>query len=179
MEKQFNEYIDLSDLKPEFSRAGAFFPISVSHENLDKYHGDARSFGYHFDEGPCTVAKYTQVFGVLADDTAALFKECDEIKRYLKKPSITTLEHRESGDIDVGEAELLIRYGCEYFYKDRSGYFYINKCFDDHSTHTYRVTNESAEIYREVNFEYQRAVKKYNALMSEALDNINLLKETL
>jgi hypothetical protein len=177
--KQFNDLIELENIKPEVGKSGIFFPVNVEHVNLNKYHGDARSFGYHFDEGPCSVVTFEQVVGVLAEDTIELLDECAAMKKHgLKKPHRSILDIIENGaPCDTNNAELLIRYGSEFFYKDEHGYFFVTEFFCHGEPQ--RVTNESAEIYREVNREYQRQVKKYNATMKEALGNIELLKSTL
>lgn len=168
----------LSSIKPEVSKDGIFFPISVTHVDLAQYGGDGRSFGYHFDEGHCTVIKLERVVGALAEDTIALFDECAEAKRNMHKPHHDMLD--SSGDktkCTLSEAKLLIKYGSEYFYKDERGYFFSSKyhCYGE----CIRVTNESAEIYREVNKEYQRQIVNYNSKMKEALHNIKLLSETV
>lgn len=173
-ETQLQGSYNINQVKPEVSRNGIFFPVSAEVVNLDKYHGDARSFGYNFDEGTCTVVKYEQVVGALAEDTIALFDECAEMKEYMKKPHHSILETADSdAECNTGKAELLIRYDSEYFYKDEHGYFFSNKYFN-YGKNT-RVTDESAEIYREVNKEYQRMIVEYNKIMKVALDNMKQL----
>lgn len=178
-EIQFNKYVNLKDLKPEVGQDGIFFPVAiVEHVDLDEYHDDARSFSYHFDDGYCTVVKYEQAVGTLADDTIVLFNKCAEIKAHMKKPHHYMLEiTNDETECDIDKAELLIRYDSEYFYKDDYGYFFMTQYFDYGNPQ--RVTDESAEIYREVNREYQRQIKNYNKLMQEALDNMKLLKATI
>lgn len=177
-QEQFNEYLELNNIKPEISQKGIFFPISVEHINLNQYHGDARSFGYDFDDGQCTVVTYEQVIGILAEDTIAMFAECEEIKKYMKKPHHSMLDIIQSDAVcDRKNAELLIRYDSEYFYKDDTGFFFITEYYCKGEPQ--RVSNETAEIYREVNKEYQRQIKKHNSIMKAALENIKLLKTTL
>ena len=177
--KQFNEYVRLEDVKPEISKSGIFFPINVKHIDLDQYHGDARSFGYHFDEGHCTVVEFEQVIGVLADDTIEMFEECKKMKNHgLKKPHHSMLDIIESEiNCDKKESELLIRYDSEFFYKDEHGFWFCTEYYCNGEPQ--RVTDESAEIYREVNKEYQRQVVEYNKIMKQALENIKLLRTTL
>lgn len=176
-EVQLNGCVELADIKPEVSNA-IFFPISVVHENLDKYHGDARSFGYHQDEGTVTIVTYEQVVGVLAEDTIALYDECALIKKHLSKPHHSMLDVIDCDvEVDLDNAQLLICYDDERFYKDDAGYFFTTP----HYCHgkPQRVSTETAEIYREVNFEYQRQVKQYNVKMTEAIGNMKILRETL
>jgi len=175
--EQINEYVELQDLKPKISN-GIFFPIAVEHKNLDEYHGDARSFGYHFDDGHCTIVTYEQVVGALAEDTESILDSCAELKSYMKKPHHSTLDI-VSSDVECNKdnAELLIRYDSEYFYKDDAGFFFSTEYFDYGKPQ--RVSDESAEIYREVNKEYQRKIKEYNVMMKQALENIELLRTTL
>jgi len=177
-EAQFEGYVSLKSLKPKIENGGIFFPISVEHVDMRKYHGDARSFGYNFDEGVCTVVKYEQVVGVLADDTIALFDECAEIKKYMKKPSTSILEVDENNNSECNEegSKLLIRYDSDYLYKDENGYWLKSQYCSDADFSKSRVTEDSTEIYREVNKEYQRSIKKHNALMKEALENMKLLE---
>jgi len=175
-EIQYDEYLSLDDLKPEISKNGIYFPVSVEHVDVNKFGGDGRSFGYEQDEGHCTVVKYEQAVGVLAEDTIELFLNCENRKRSMKKPHHSNLEITISNDksCDTKKSELLIRYDDEYFYRDENGYFFKTEyfCYGEPQ----RVTNESAEIYREVNKEYQRQIKKYNKMMNEALSNIEILK---
>ena len=150
----------------------------VEHVDLNKYRGDARSFGYHFDDGACTVITYKQVVGILADDTVELFDNCASIKKYMRKPHHSILEIADDDTLcHASNSELLIRYDNEYFYKDEKGYWFTNEYFCNGRAH--RVTNDSAELYREVNMEYQRMVAQYNKLIREALDNMKRLQETI
>ena len=176
---QMEGFVPPAEIKPSVGKDGIFFPVSAKHENLNKYHGDARSFGYDFDDGHCTVVIFEKVVGVLADDTKALFDECAEMKRYgLKKPRHSMLECVETDvECDRVSSELLIRYDEECFYKDAHGFWFTTKYFD-HGT-AQRVTDESAEIYREVNKEYQRQIVNYNKVMKEALENMATLKKSL
>lgn len=175
---QIDEYVSLCDLKPEVSSGGIYFPVAVEHIDLNKYHGDARSFGYNFDDGPCSVIKYEQVVGILADDTVEMFLECSKLKKHNKKPNSDLLESSDNKTpFSKNSSELLIHYGNDFFYKDAHGFWFESSFCDE--PYSYRVTDETAEIFREVNAEYQRKVKKHNKIMSEALDNIKLLQQTL
>jgi len=178
--EQYNEYISLRDMKPEIGKSGIFFPVSVEHIDLDQYHGDARSFGFCFDYGPCSIVTFEQAAGILADDTIALNEECQAIRKAAaeKKPHHSMLDLMSSEHkCDTGNAKLLIRYGSEYFYKDDHGYFFVTEYFDHGKPQ--RVTNESAEIYREVNKEYQRMVREYNEKFKVVLKNLDLLRTTV
>lgn len=176
---QIEEYIGLEDLKPRIENGGIFFPVSAEHVNLDKYNGDARSFGYNFDDGSCTVAIYEQAVGALADDTVALFDDCAAMKKHMKKPThhILEIDDNNTDECDSNSSELLIRYDSEYFYKDGAGFWFKAQYYCHGEPQ--RVTNDSAEIYREVNKEYQRSIVKYNGLMKEALENMDMLKEAV
>ena len=180
-EIQFEGFVAMNDLKPRVENGGIFFPVSVEHVNLNKYHGDARSFGYQFDEGSCTVAVYEQAIGVLADDTVGLFDECAKIKKYMKKPSVHILEEDESNKSECKKenSELLIRYDDDFFYKDGNGYWLKSRYCSDSEFNSIRVTEETGEIYREANKEYQRSIKKHNEMMKEALSNLDLLREVV
>jgi len=74
MEKQFEGYLNKAEIKVAFEGNAIFFPVSVEYVNLNKFNGDARSFGYHFDDGYCTVVEYEKAVGALADDTVALIR---------------------------------------------------------------------------------------------------------
>lgn len=177
-EVQVDEFVSLADLKPEVSSDGIFFPVSVKHVNLNKYHGDARSFGYHFDDGHCTVIRYEQVVGTLAEDTIEMLADCETMRKKARKPDVDKLEASDDEtEFSKENSELLIRYGNDFFYKDEHGYWLSQKVFGE--TSSYRVTEESAQIYRAENKAYQDSIKAYNKIMKQALENIDLLKETL
>jgi len=175
-EIQYNEHVKIEDVKHQVSSNGIFFPVSIEHVDLDKFHGDARSFGYNYDDGHCSIVRFEQAVGTLAEDTIDIFERCEKIKKYLKKPTHHILEIIDSDkDCNRLESELLIRYGSEFFYKDSIGYWFRTEYFC--CGEPQRVTEESAEIYREVNKEYQRGIIQHNELMKEFLDNIKILKE--
>lgn len=172
---QLNGFVDITDLKPEISAKGIYFPVSIEHVDLDKYFGDARSFGYNFDDGLCSVVKYELVMGALADDTIEIFNDCADIKKSLKKPTYHILDIVENGEpCNIKSAHLLIRYGEEFFYEDKKGFFFFSKYFCHGEK--FRVTNGSAEIYREVNKIYQQGVVKHNEAMKKAKENLKVLR---
>ena len=176
MELQFNEYLALDDVQVRVDKNGIFVPVDVEHKDLNRYHGEARSFGYNFDGGPCTIVTYEQVMGVLAEDAQALIEEYNEIRKHSQKPNHTLLDFDEREDVgfDKNKAELLIRYGNDLLYKCGDRYFYIHANFPNDPS---LVTNESAELYREVNAEYQRQVAKYNRLVKQSQENLRELKK--
>jgi hypothetical protein len=178
-EIQYEGYIDLPT-KPLID-GGIFFPVSISHKDLSEFGGDARSFGYHFDDGACSIVKYQQVVGVLADDTLELIEECKAISSK-KKPCFNLLEIDESASpvFDTATSELLIKYGDNKFYSDSNGYWaHTYYCSDDHEGSKFRVSKESAELFREVNAEYQRLVKMHNAKLKQYTENLQLLQRTI
>jgi hypothetical protein len=177
-EIQYEGYINLP-AKPLISD-GISFPISIEHKDLSEYGGDARSFGYHFDDGFCSIVKYEQVVGVLSDDTFELIEECKAIASK-PKPSYNLLEIDESANpiFDATASELLIIYGDNKFYRDNQGcWAHTYYCSDDHEGSKFRVTNESAELFREVNAEYQRLVEVHNTKLKQYTENLKLLRST-
>jgi hypothetical protein len=80
--------INLDEINPIFESNRILFPISVKVINTDKYHGDARSFGYPVDEGMCTEVIYDYVVSIMAEDTIALVNSVKDRSRMLKKPRL-------------------------------------------------------------------------------------------
>ena len=178
-EIQYEGYFDLPN-KPLIND-GIFFPISIEHKDLSEFSGDARSFGYQFDSGACSIVKYEQVVGVLADDTLELIKECKAISSK-STPSYSLLEIDESVSpvFDTTTSELLIKYGDNKFYSDSNGYWaHTYYCSDDHKGCKFRVSEESAELFREVNKEYRRLVNVHNAKVKQYTENLQLLKNNV
>ena len=179
--QQLEGYIRIDDLKPIIDTSGIKIPVSVEYEDLDKYHGDARSFGYCADEGVVTIVTYAVPVGVLAEDVQASFLEAIEIKRYCKKPPFETLERADGNNTPCNPAasELLINYDGDMLYKDDNGYWAISRPYFGDVQMPFRVTEDSATIYLEANKEYARKVKKHNDLMREVMKGMEALKEVV
>lgn len=73
MNKQLQGYITLESVTAMVENNTIYIPTIVEHVDLCEYHGDARSFGYLFDDGLCTIVHYEAAVGVLAEDTLDLF----------------------------------------------------------------------------------------------------------
>jgi hypothetical protein len=175
-EIQYEGYLELPT-KPLINN-GIFFPVSIEHKDLSEFGGDARSFGYQFDEGVCSIVKFEQAVGVLADETFELIKECQAIASK-PTPSFSLLEIDKSdhSTFDTATSELLIRYGDNKFYTDSGGYWaHTYYCSDDHKGSKFRVSEESAELFREVNAEYQRLVEVHNKKLKQYTENLKLLR---
>ena len=76
---------DISEIKPVINKGGLFFPLKIETGILPP-DADGLSFGYPVDEGAYSIVTFEPAVGVLAEDTIAMFKTYNDIKKSSAKP---------------------------------------------------------------------------------------------
>ncbi len=180
MKRMIDGIIKDSCIKPCIEGGTLFFPISVEVEKLDKYNGDARSFGYNQDDGTCSTIEFEPVFGVLAEDTVELIQDAHNVKNSIRKIGVyPTCDEDEKNTTVVSEstAKFILKDEEDELYQDKNGYFYIGKGWMTEEIPV-RLTDESVAIYLHARQENTRKVKKYNEINKNVDKNIEILKST-
>ena len=175
MEKQFQENIELTDVKPFFDNSGLYIPVSVSYDNADKYHGDARSFGLNYESGNVSIVSYEKATGVLADDAVAYSIEIKENKKDLKNLDLQISELDYCEDIltiDLSDAELLdTKQAGSYGILFRL-YLFNNKFYLEVDSNIHSVSDDEGTGWRYTRREYNELIKKTNNLTKLMIANI-------
>lgn len=177
MEQCIEGRIEPHDIKPIIEEGTLFFPMAAELENLNKYGGDGRSFGYPCDDGCCTTITYEPMCGVLADDTVELVKEVSMLKDAIKFVYIDSICEKVTTNTKKcieDKANLIVHARGEYLYRDEYGYFLVGT-MDGYKMHPARLTPQSVEIYLETRRENQRKIKKANEMQKTIKENFKIL----
>jgi hypothetical protein len=169
-QETYEGILSIDDVKPIIKANTINFPVAVEVVDTDKYHGDARSFGYPVDEGYCTVVTFEPVIGAIVDDTIAALKELRAKKELMSECMPSVDDYLEQSDdwniIDYKNMDLSVLPAIAE-YKTTVA----NKIFAyTENNKKYLILEEKANNYRELNlYDYDK----------DELDSIlNLLSES-